>query len=135
MAVRSVSLIKKSMDSTQKTSVSTSYDTAKKGTLALQMPSGFPLHFHLEGVFVQMSSLASSPTKLTMRLCTDSGGDEAIVTGTESTIEVGVTTSTDGSAIYAIDIDYIFESDTVYAFFKTDTGSVSIDKIELTYHE
>jgi hypothetical protein len=135
MAVRSVGVIKKSSDATQKTSVGTSYATAKKATLALDMPTGFPLNFHLEGVFVQMSSLNSSPTKLTMKLTTDSGGDLAIVTATESDIDTGVTTATDGSAIYKIDLDYIFESSTVYLFFKTDAGTVSIDSVELTYRE
>lgn len=135
MAVRSVSLIKKSTDSTQKTGISTSYDAAKKATLTLIMPNGYPLNFHLEGLFVQMSSLASSPTKLTARITTDADGDKAIVTGTESEIEVGVTTSTDGSAVYRIDVDYIFESAPVYVFFKTDAGTVSVDSVEMTYHE
>ena len=135
MAVRSVSVIKKSDDTVQKTSVGTSYDTAKKATLTLKQPAQFPLTFHLEGVFVQMSSLNSSPTKLTMKLTTDSGGDLAIVTATQSDIDTGVTTATDGSAIYKIDLDYIFESETVYLFFKTDAGTVSIDSVELTYHE
>jgi|TARA_R100000655_G_scaffold4209_2_gene13671 hypothetical protein len=135
MADRMIHLIKKSVDSTQKTSVGTSYDTAKKATLELAMPPNFPLNFHLSAVYVQMSSLNSSPTKLTVKITTDSGGDEAILTSTESTIDVGVTTATDGSAIYKLDVDYIFESSTIYAFFKTDAGTVSIDKIELTYHE
>ena len=135
MADRMTHLIKKSVDSTQKTSVGTSYDTAKKATLELIMPADFPLNFHLSAVYVQMSSLNSSPTKLSVKITTDSGGDEAIMTGTESTIEAGVTTATDGSAIYKLDVDYVFESSTIYAFFKTDTGTVSIDKIELTYHE
>ena len=135
MATRTTSLIKKSSDTTQKTSVTTSYDASKKATLALQMPSNFPLAFHLEGLFIRMSSLASSPTKITMKLTTDSGGDEAIVTGTESTIETGVTTATDGSVVYKIDLDYIFDSSNVYVFFKTDVGSVSVDSVELTYHE
>lgn len=82
-----------------------------------------------------MSSLASSPTKLTARITTDADGDKAIVTGTESEIEVGVTTSTDGSAVYRIDVDYIFESAPVYVFFKTDAGTVSVDSVEMTYHE
>jgi len=135
MAVRSVSLIKKSVDSTAKTSVGTSYATAKKATLSLKMPSGFPIAFHLEGLFIRMSSLASSPTKLTVKLTTDANGDEAIITGTESTIETGVTTATDGAVVYKIDLDYIFESSDVYVFYKTDAGTVTIDSVELTYHE
>lgn len=135
MATRTTSLIKKSSDTTQKTSVGTSYDGSKKATLALQMPSNFPLAFHLEGIFIKMSSLASSPTKITMKLTTDSNGDEAIVTGTESTIETGVTTATDGAVVYKIDLDYIFDSSNVYVFYKTDAGTVSIDSVELTYHE
>jgi hypothetical protein len=134
MATKTTSLIKRSVDSTQKTSVGTSYDTAKKATLPLQMPSGFPLNFHLSAVYVQMSSI-SSATKLTIKITTDSGGDEAIVTGTESTIETGVTTSTDGSVVYKLDIDAIFDSSDVYAFMKTDAGSVSVDSVTLTYHE
>ena len=135
MAMKTKGLIKKSTDTTQKTSVGNTYDAAKKATLVLNMPSGFPLNFHLSAVYVQMSSLNSNPTKLSVKISTDSGGDESIMTGTESTIEAGVTTATDGSAIYKLDVDYVFDSPTIYAFFKADTGTVSIDKIELTYHE
>ena len=135
MALRTNKIIKKSVDGTQKTSVGTSYATAKKATLTLQMPSGFPLAFHLEGLFIRMSSLNSSPTKLTIKITTDANGDEAIVTGTESTIETGVTTATDGAVVYKIDLDYIFDSSDIYVFYKTDAGTVSVDAVELTYHE
>lgn len=135
MALRTNKIIKKSVDSVQKTSVGTSYATAKKATLALQMPSGFPLAFHLEGLFIRLSSLNSSPTKLTIKITTDANGDEAIVTGTESTIETGVTTATDGAVVYKIDLDYIFDSSDIYVFYKTDAGTVSVDAVELTYHE
>lgn len=134
MAVRSVSLIKKSVDSTAKSAVGTSYATAKKATLNLAMPDGFPLTFHLEGLFVQLSSI-SSATKLTVKLTQDSDGDQALVTSTESDIDVGVTTSSDGSAIYKIDLDYSFDSSPVYVFMKTDAGSVTVDSVTLTYHE
>ena len=135
MALRTNKIIKKSVDGTQKTSVGTSYATAKKATLPLLMPSGFPLAFHLEGLFIRMSSLNSSPTKLTIKITTDANGDEAIVTGTESTIETGVTTATDGAVVYKIDLDYIFDSSDIYVFYKTDAGTVSVDAVELTYHE
>tara|TARA_Y100001938_G_scaffold150489_1_gene241651 strand:+ start:1767 stop:2177 length:411 start_codon:yes stop_codon:yes gene_type:complete len=135
MAMKTKGLIKKSTDTTQKTSVGNSYDAAKKATLVLNMPSGFPLNFHLEGLWVQMSSLNSSPTKLTIKISKDANGDECIVTGTESTIETGVTTATDGSCVYKIDLDYVFSSSSVYVFFKTDTGTVSVDAVELTYNE
>ena len=135
MALRTNKIIKKSIDSTQKTSVGTSYATAKKATLGLLMPSGFPLAFHLEGLFIRLSSLNSSPTKLTIKITTDANGDEAIITGTESTIETGVTTATDGSVVYKIDLDYIFDSSDIYVFYKTDAGTVSVDAVELTYHE
>lgn len=134
MATLIKSMIKKSVDSTQKTSVSTSYDASKKASLALQMPSGFPLNFHLEGLYIQMSSV-SSATEITIKICTDAAGDQAIVTGTTSTIEAGVTTATDGSAVYKIDLDYIFEASPVYVFYKVEAGSVSVDSVELTYHE
>jgi hypothetical protein len=135
MARNIKSIIKKSTDTTQKTSVGTSYDGTKKATLSLQMPEGFPLAFHLEGLFIRMSSLASSPTTLTIKITTDSNGDEAIVTGTASTIETGVTTATDGAVVYKIDLDYIFDDSDIYVFYKTDAGTVSIDAVELTYHE
>lgn len=135
MARNIKSIIKKSTDTTQKTSVGTSYDGTKKATLSLQMPEGFPLAFHLEGLFIRMSSLNSSPTTLTIKITTDSNGDEAIVTGTASTIETGVTTATDGAVVYKIDLDYIFDDSDIYVFYKTDAGTVSIDTVELTYHE
>ena len=57
------------------------------------------------------------------------------MTGTESTIETGVTTATDGAVVYKIDLDYIFDSSDIYVFYKTDAGTVSVDAVELTYHE
>tara|TARA_Y100000114_G_C11756580_1_gene327174 strand:+ start:2500 stop:2907 length:408 start_codon:yes stop_codon:yes gene_type:complete len=128
-------IIKKSVDGTQVTNVGTSYSASKKSTVALIMPGSFPLAFHLEGLFIRMSSLNSSPTKLTVKITTDANGDEAIITSTESTIETGVTTATDGAVVYKIDVDYIFESSNIYVFYKTDAGTVSVDAVELTYHE
>ena len=135
MATRTTSLIKKSSDTTQKTGVGTSYDASKKATLELQMPSGFPLAFHLEGLFIQVSSIASSAAQITTKVIIDAAGDEAILTSTQDTIDVGVTTSTDGSVSYKIDMDYLFDASTIYVFCKTNTGTVSVDKVELTYHE
>ena len=99
------------------------------------MPSGFPLAFHLEGLFIQVSSIASSAAQITTKVTTDAAGDEAILTSTQDTIDVGVTTATDGSVSYKIDMDYLFDASTIYVFCKTNTGSVSVDKVELTYHE
>jgi len=37
--------------------------------------------------------------------------------------------------VYKIDLDYIFDDSDIYVFYKTDAGTVSIDAVELTYHE
>jgi hypothetical protein len=134
MAVRSVHLIRKSVDTVQKTSVGTAFDTAKKATLVLKQAPNFPFQYHLEGIFIRVSSI-STATKLSIALSLDSGGDEMIVTSTESTITTGVTTAAKGATVYKIDLDYVFDSGTVFLFAKTDAGTVSIDAVELTYHE
>ena len=48
----------------------------------------------------------------------------------------GITTATDGSVTYVLDfIQATPTNDTVYIFYKTDTGTVTIDSVTLTWEE
>ena len=49
---------------------------------------------------------------------------------------LGVTTATDGGVIYVLDFVASTQvNDTVYVFYKTDTGTVTIDSVTLTWQE
>tara|TARA_R100000773_G_scaffold8925_1_gene8501 strand:- start:301 stop:732 length:432 start_codon:yes stop_codon:yes gene_type:complete len=134
MATKTTKLIKKSSASPALSVNNTSYAAAKKAEIALQMPSGFPLNFHLEGLFVQLSSVSTAAT-LSIKICTDSAGDEAIVASSDASIDAGITTGTKGSCIFKIDLDYVFDSSPCYVFFKVNAGSATVDLVEFTYSE
>tara|TARA_R100000664_G_C2733915_1_gene123847 strand:- start:115 stop:534 length:420 start_codon:yes stop_codon:yes gene_type:complete len=111
------------------------------GSLAMQLANGkLAFRGHLEGVWLYFDTLNSSPTKITMRLTSDSAGDECIVTDTDATLAVGVGTATDGSAVYKVDLDWARNAvtptgDTVYPWMKTDAGTAKINRIVITWRE
>jgi len=53
-------------------------------------------------VFLTTGGGASQPTKITMRLCMDSFGDEVLVPDTEATIVSGITNATSHSVAYSV---------------------------------
>lgn len=90
---------------------------------------GQPFVGHLGALYVDVTIASGSPTKLTMRICAVNDADQPIIIpDTEATLAIGLTSS-EASATYDIDIPYsdLSRTDTVYAFFKVDAGSVNID--------
>lgn len=118
------------------TGVGTSFATAKKAELDLGMfPPGSPFLGRLHSVIYHVSSISSAAT-ITFRLCTDAAGDNMLVTDTDGTIFAGVTTATAGSVSFRLDYDVGLDSgSTVYLFHKVNTGSLTIDSIELCWEE
>lgn len=116
-------------------SITNAFDDDKLVELKLNTPHpkrvvGQPFVGRLGALYVDITSLASSATKLTVKIGTDGddGDISIIVPDTEATLALGITTVTEGSAVYSIDIPYsdLSKSDSVFAFFKTDTGTVDI---------
>ena len=121
-------------DSTQKAGVATSYDAAKKATLSLPKNSNFNFTGNLGGLWIWMSSI-SGATKITFRISLDAAGDEMLVTDTEADpIYTGTTTATDGSVVYSLnDLPVNLDVGTLYVFFKTNAGTVAVDKVQLSW--
>jgi len=124
-------------DTTAIASVGTSYATAKKHTLTLgSYPAGSPFRGRLEAVTIQVSSIAGGATETDFQMTTDSAGDETIAGGIGGDLTTGITTATDGSVTYVLDfVQSTPVNDTVYVFYKTDAGTVTIDSITITWSE
>ena len=124
-------------DATPLTSVGTSYAIGKRHTLTLgSFPDGSPFMGHLGSVKIQISSLASSAAQVSFLMTTDAGGDEYFADGTDGPLTLGVSEATDGGVIYVLDFVASTQvNDTVYVFYKTDTGTVTIDSVTLTWQE
>lgn len=122
---------------TSRTAVSgigSSFDLAKRIDIDMEM---FPPSQHFEGymslIVLQLSNI-NAASEITMRLCRDQAGDQMLITDTVSDIFTGITTATNGSAIFALNsFVKVDRAGDLYAFVKLDTGSCDLDFVEITY--
>ena len=117
------------------TGVGTAYATGKKATLLLPKNANRNFTANLGGLWIWMSSIAGGAAKITFRISLDAAGDEMLVTDTEADpIYTGTTTSTDGSVVYSLNgLPIDLSVDTLYVFAKVDAGTVTIDKVQLSW--
>jgi len=114
--------------------IGSSFDTGKRIDIDMEM---FPPSQHFEGylslIVLQVSNI-NAATKITMRFTRDQAGDEMIITDTESDLYTGITTATKGSAIFALNsFVKVDRAGDLFVFLKTDTGTVDLDYVEMTY--
>lgn len=113
------------------------YDASKYSTLDLN-PGGNILA-RISGITIQLKSLTASgsglPSALTMRITSDTLGNNCIITDTISSIATGISTTTDGTADYRADVDVALVPAVVYVFCKTNTGTAIIDSVTITYEQ
>jgi hypothetical protein len=94
----------------------------------------------LETLVVQVKAIAGGATAITIRLTWDAAGDECVIPDTAATLATGITAATDGSATYKIaaparqPLAGPGNSD-IYLFVKTDAGTVTLDRSQLTWSE
>ena len=126
---------------TDRTSVGTSFDTAKNHLHNLNAGSptrvsGQKFVGRLGTLFIHLTSI-SSATKLTVRVSRDSDGDEMIVPDVTATIATGVTTAADGSVAIDIDVPYAEpnNTDSMYVITKTDTGTVTLSESTFSWSD
>tara|TARA_R100000353_G_scaffold159213_3_gene118640 strand:- start:161 stop:571 length:411 start_codon:yes stop_codon:yes gene_type:complete len=121
------------------TGIGTSYDPAKGLEVDLNFvprTAVFLAKVSLVQVFLSNLSGSSTPTKLTISISEDQQGDQFFLTDTQSTIQAGLTTSTDGTALYMLDVIVTMSNDLTdkcYVFFKVDQGSCDIQKVTITW--
>lgn len=116
--------------------VGSSFDAAKKHELTADtFPPDSNFFGHLQGMIVQFSSMASSPTKVYVKITEDAAGDLIIVPETVADIDDGVTTATKGGIAIRVDLLVSLDQKNMFVFYRTDTGTVQIDKVKLTWFE
>ena len=89
----------------------------------------------LGGLYVFVTTIAAGATSLTIRLCRDLAGDQPVIPDTTATISTGVTTATTGCCTFKIDLDYLHTDDNLYCFIKTNAGTCTVTRLELTWEE
>ena len=119
------------------TGITSSFDVSKVIAVDMDMfPPSQSFRGYISLIVVQVSNLStdSKPTTITMRICRDQTGDEMIVTDTTSNLFYGLTDSTDGSAIFALNAySGLIENDDLYCFVKTNQGSCDLDYFEIVW--
>lgn len=86
----------------------------------------------LGGLYVFVTTIAGGATSLTIRLCRDAAGDQPVIPDTTSTISTGVTTATSGCCTFKIDLPYVHSDDSLFCFIKTNAGTCTVTRLELT---
>ena len=129
-------------DFTTRAAVGTSYDLAKphsfniSAALGTVGPASLPFKYaEMASLWVTMTSI-SGATELSIIVCSDAAGDQAIMAPITATIMAGQTTATKGTcSIHLLDYAAAIPTDSdglVYIFFRTDAGSVQVDASILT---
>lgn len=91
---------------------------------------------HLSAIFIHVNTIAAGATSLTFSLSNDTAGDLKWIGNTTATFSTGVTTATQGSVTAKLDVDYVKTVDDVlFLHARTDLGTCTIDRIELTWSE
>lgn len=121
------SLKKLSFTTTNSTNVSNSFNTAKAATLQVKAADEV-VYIKPDYLVIKLTGIATSGTiasKLTIRITTDSDGDNTIFPDTEATIATGLTTNTTGVVSYSIQLPFVDTASaatTFYLIAKTDVA-------------
>ena len=98
-------------------------------------PPGSAFLGRLASLSLQLSSIVTA-VSVTFRLTADINGDETLIPDTSATMDTGITTEADGSAVFKIDVCSGLESgDSVYLWLKTNAGSATLDQAVLIWEE
>jgi hypothetical protein len=63
----------------------------------------------------------------------DASGDRVIVPETASAISFGLTSATQGAAVWAVDLPLKMSTENLYVFIKTDTGTITVNEVVLSW--
>jgi len=101
--------------------------------VAEMFPPSQSFEGYLSLIVLQVSNI-NAATEITLRVCRDQEGDQMIITDTISDLYTGITTATKGSAIFALNsFVKVDRAGDLFVFLKTDTGTVDLDYVEMTY--
>jgi len=95
-------------------------------------------HGMVDAIFVKLTS-ASTPTKVTIRLCLDANGDEVVVPDTEADLVAGITTAATKCAVFSVGIPIVQLFDAtkrnLFLFAKVDSGTATFAQSVITWRE
>ena len=114
-------------------SIGNSFDASKRSALDLNIDYVTVFAANVQGLFVKLESIHASTSSLTMKLCTDTAGDEILIPDTQADISTGITTTDKGAAVWKIDLDVYTSAEMYYLFFKTNAGTATISDVQMTY--
>ena len=118
--------------STSALSVSSSWAAGTRATLSVD--STYPAEFsgNLQALYVIVSAIFGAAS-LTMRLTTDTAADVILIPDSTATLSTGLTTAAKGAAVWKIALDATLPDNVVYAYFKSDAGTLTVDSVKLVY--
>ena len=133
-------------NSTPITGVNNTYNSARFHKLNLaDFPSlqaaGRPTGNYLgeiDVLIIQCSAMSSGPApqQIHYQLSTDPAGDNVVFGANTGEISGGVTTSTKGATSYRIEAPlFIDGDDRIYLWYRTDQGTLTVDKTTVLWHE
>jgi hypothetical protein len=127
------SLKKFSFTTTDAIDISSTFVKTKAGVLAIKALNEHAF-LRPEYLVIKLSDITLAST-LTIRIATDSDGDNTIFPDTEATIATALTTSGVGTVAYSIQLPFVDTTDSAtsfYLFAKTDvTDDVNITSADL----
>ena len=89
----------------------------------------------LGALYVHVNTIVGATT-LTLRLSTDATGYSPWIGDTTASISTGVSTAASGAVTIKMDVPFIKPAnDILYCHWKTDAGTCTVDRIELTWTE
>ena len=90
----------------------------------------------LSALYIHVNTIAAGATSLTVRLSTDTAGDSPWIGDSTATLSTGITTAAQGACTFKIDVDFVKNAnDILYCHMKTNAGTCTVDRIELTWEE
>ena len=87
----------------------------------------------LNTITINFTTLVTAAS-VVVTICKDAAGDQPIGAFT-ITLQTGVTTATSGGGSVKMDIGTYLTSPTVYFFFRTNAGTLTLTNCELTWTE
>jgi hypothetical protein len=113
--------------SSSTSSIGTTYDVNKKSSINMSFSLQSYYLSELNTIQIKLSNLAVSTSSVSVKICSDAAGDNIILPDTTASIDRGLTTTTNGAAVIAVNAALYASNENWYIFYKLDAGSADID--------
>jgi hypothetical protein len=87
---------------------------------------------NIQGIYINCDSIVTAKS-ITLSITKDAEGDKIILPDSLASLSYGKTTVSNGAAVWKVDLDATITNKIVYLHFKTDAGTLNINKIKIVY--